>query len=416
MKLFKYSYFVFVNYFWIVTVSSLLLIAFGAKQYLISMLLPIAFYALAYASRKKQNLTIFDVLIICILISDVISWAINDYRFKSTLIMRHIIGPVSYMFIYYVGRNLPVEKSYKVFKASLLPALITSVIGIYCFFFPPAWYFSIMEDGNLSSLEALRLHSIFTSPYTLAYMDTFLLGYIFFQIFQNNEQITRYKYHIAIFVITLAFCMMRAPMAGTAIYFLLALLLSCLSMGKWKKLIYAVLGVVMLSGILFTVMKNTNAQYVDFLLEKFDIVSEKNSTFVEDRYKLMEADESFFGDGAGRHNLWADDYVVGSSMRDGEYQKLMQEVGYVGQYIYIILIVLVMIKCLFHPKHLLFEFSTMAFLLIAMIGAAPLSTIDKSCFVFWLVMGRVASFKKTRTITTKATSVQTQRSIINVKI
>lgn len=187
-------------------------------------------------------------------------------------------------------------------------------------------------------------------------------------------------------------------------------------MGKWKKLIYAVLGVVMLSGILFTVMKNTNAQYVDFLLEKFEIVSEKNSTFVEDRYKLMEADESFFGDGAGRHNLWADDYVVGSSMRDGEYQKLMQEVGYVGQYIYIILIVLVMIKCLFHPKHLLFEFSTMAFLLIAMIGAAPLSTIDKSCFVFWLVMGRVASFKKTRTITTKATSVQTQRSIINVKI
>lgn len=164
-------------------------------------------------------MTIFDVLIICILISDVISWAINDYRFKSTLIMRHIIGPVSYMFIYYVGRNLPVEKSYKVFKASLLPALITSVIGIYCFFFPPAWYFSIMEDGNLSSLEALRLHSIFTSPYTLAYMDTFLLGYIFFQIFQNNEQITRYKYHIAIFVITLAFCMMRAPMAGTAIYF-----------------------------------------------------------------------------------------------------------------------------------------------------------------------------------------------------
>lgn len=416
MKLFKYSYFVFVNYFWIVTVSSLLLIAFGAKQYLISMLLPIAFYALAYASRKKQNLTIFDMLIICILISDVISWAINDYRFKSTLIMRHIIGPVSYMFVYYVGRNLPVEKSYKVFKASLLPALITSVIGIYCFFFPPSWYFSIMEDGALASLEALRLHSIFSSPYQLAYLDCFLLGYIFFRIFQYNDSFKKYKYHIVVFVITLVFCMMRAPMVGVALYLFFGLLLSSIVKGNFKKLINVLIGLIVMIGVMFVVLKNTNAQYVDYLAEKFEIVFEKNSTFVEDRYKLMEADESFFGDGAGRHNLWADDYVVGSSMRDGEYQKLMQEVGYVGQYIYIILIVLVMIKCLFHPKHLLFEFSTMAFLLIAMIGAAPLSTIDKSCFVFWLVMGRVASFRKTRTVTAKTTSVQTQRSIINVNI
>ena len=416
MKLFKYSYWVYVNYFWIMTVSAVLYIAFGAKQYLISFLLPISYFVLAFFSQRKKGFTIFDGLILCIFVSDIISWLLNDYLFKATLILRHIIGPVSYMMVYFVGRNLSVEKSYKVFHVSLLPALITSIIGIYCFFFPPSWYFNVMEDGALSSLESLRLHSIFSSPYNLAYMNTFLLGYIFFQIFQHNEPIGKYKFHIVIFVITLAFCMMRAPMVGTAIYFFLALMLSCFVAGKWKKFIYAILGVVMLAGIVYVVMKNTNAQYVDFLVEKFEIVSDENSTFVEDRYRLMEAKDSYFGDGAGRHNLWADDYVVGSSMRDGEYQKLLQEVGYVGQYIYIILIVLVMVKCLFNFKYLLFEFSTMAFLLIAMIGAAPLSTIDKSSFVFWLVMGRVASFKKRKIISTNTVPTKSQHSIINVNI
>lgn len=410
---YKYSYWLYEHNFWVVCISSLLLILFGAKQYLVSVLLPAAFCALAYASRKKHPMNIFDMFIVLILISDVISWIINDYRFKNVLIFRHIMGPISYMMVYFVGRNLSVEKSYKVFESSLLPALITSVVGIYCFFFPPAWYFNIMEDGALSSLEALRLHSIFSSPYQLAYLDCFLLGYIFFRIFQYNESVNKYKYHIVIFVITLAFCMMRAPMVGVVLYFLSSLLLSSIVKGNFKKLIYSIVGVVALIGIILVVLKHTNAQSVDFLIDKFEIVSDKNSTFVEDRYKLMEADESFFGDGAGRHNLWADDFNVGTSIRDGEYQKLMQEVGYFGQYIYIALIVLVILKSMKNYRYLLFEMSTMIFLFVSMIGACPLSTSDKSSFVFWLVMGRVASFRKTKLRDSKFKDFRSNQSIIN---
>lgn len=174
------------------------------------------------------------------------------------------------------------------------------------------------------------------------------------------------------------------------------LLLSSIVKGNFKKLINVLIGLIVMIGVMFVVLKNTNAQYVDYLAEKFEIVSDKNSTFVEDRYKLVEADESFFGDGAGRHNLWADDFNVGTSIRDGEYQKLMQEVGYFGQYIYITLIVLVILKSMKNYRYLLFEMSTMIFLLVSMIGACPLSTGDKSSFVFWLVMGRVASFRKTK--------------------
>lgn len=43
MKLFKYSYWLYEYNFWVVCISSLLLILFGAKQYLISILLPLSF-------------------------------------------------------------------------------------------------------------------------------------------------------------------------------------------------------------------------------------------------------------------------------------------------------------------------------------------------------------------------------------
>ena len=283
------------------------------------------------------------------------------------------------------------------------------------FFFPPSWYFSIMEDGALASLEDLRLHSIFSSPYQLAYLDCFLLGYIFFRIFQYNDSFKKYKYHIVVFVITLVFCMMRAPMVGVALYLFFGLLLSSIVKGNFKKLINVLIGLIVMIGVMFVVLKNTNAQYVDYLAEKFEIVSDKNSTFVEDRYKLVEADESFFGDGAGRHNLWADDFNVGTSIRDGEYQKLMQEVGYFGQYIYITLIVLVILKSLKNYRYLLFEMSTMIFLFVSMIGACPLSTSDKSSFVFWLVMGRVASFRKTKLRDSKFNDFRSNQSIINVR-
>ena len=414
-NLYKYSYWLYEQNFWVVCLSSLLVILFGVKQYLVSILLPIAFFVLAYSSRRKNDVNIFDVFIWLILISDVISWTINDYRFKGVLVFRHIMGPVSYMMVYYVGRNLSVDKSYKVFQTSLLPALITSIIGIYCFFFPPSWYFSIMEDGALSSLEALRLHSIFSSPYQLAYLDCFLLGYIFFRIFQYNDSLKKYKYHIVVFVITLAFCMMRAPMVGVALYLFFGLLLSSIVKGNFKKLINVLIGLIVMIGVMFVVLKNTNAQYVDYLVEKFEIVSDKNSTFVEDRYRLAEADESLFGDGAGRHNIWVDNYIPGTSMRDGEYQKLMQEVGYFGQYTYIFLIVLVILKSLKNYRCLLFEMSTMIFLLVSMIGACSLSTGDKSSFVFWLVMGRVASFRKTKLRDSKFNDFRSNQSIINVR-
>lgn len=47
-------------------------------------------------------------------------------------------------------------------------------------------------------------------------------------------------------------------------------------------------------------------------------------------------------------------------------------------------------------RYMLFEFSVISFLLLSMIGACPLSTVDKSPILFWLVIGRVAALKPSK--------------------
>lgn len=395
-RIYKCSLWLFENFFWVTTISALLGLMFGFKQYLISALLPSAYIACALISIKKIRFNIFDAFVFAILIDDVVSWLINSYPYRSTLAFRHILGPVAYMMVYFIGRTLPAERVYSVFERSMLPALLVSIVGIYCFFFPPSWYYGTMSDGLYAGLEALRLHSIFSSPYQLAYMLAFLLSYILFRIFQYDESWKLYRWYVIVFVITMAFCMMRAPMAGVLIALAMSLLYTSIVRGKVKVMLYGIGGILIVCGILLVVLKSTNAEYVDFLIDKFDFLSGEDDDFVERRYDLMEAKVSILGDGAGRHNIWADDYVLGTSLRDGEYQKLLQEVGIVGRFLYVCFFVFAILKCMINYRSLLFEFSMISFLLISMIGACSLSTVDKSPMLFWLVIGRVAAFKSSK--------------------
>ena len=128
-----------------------------------------------------------------------------------------------------------------------------------------------------------------------------------------------------------------------------------------------------------------------FLNDKIETAM--GSEFLVDRFNLIEAHESMIGDGAGRHNIWAREF--GSFvMPDGEYQKLLQEVGFVGLTIYIVLFSLAVFKCVINIKYLLFELCVIMFLLISMIGADPLSTVDKHPIIYWMIIGRVSAFSQ----------------------
>lgn len=388
MNLYNLPYLVYKHYFLIICISSVLGICFGMKQYLISVLQPVVCFYLAFNTPKRCNTNIFDILVACIFCSSIISWLTNDYSSKVELIYRHILGPINYMMGYYIGRNMNVNESYSIFRTSLIPVLIVSIIGLYCFFFNPGWY---VNGAAFRGFDSLRLRSIFPSPYTITYYLAFLLGFISLHIFQHNGNVKQYKYCIPFFVITLLLGLMRTPIVAVLIFFFISLLHSCIYNGQIKVLLYSFFAVVLLCFTITIVLKNTDTMYVEGIYEKFEVLTDDDNEYIEKRYKLHEADISLFGDGAGRHNIWAEDYGQ-QSIRDGEYQKLKQEVGVVGETIYIILITLIVLKCLVNFRNLPFELSCMLFLLISMIGANPLSTCDKHSLIFWLIIGRVSSY------------------------
>ena len=149
--------------------------------------------------------------------------------------------------------------------------------------------------------------------------------------------------------------------------------------------------------VLCVLVWNIMQRYMDmesimFLLEKLEVATDSSGDFYEKRATLFVADDTLWGDGAGRHAIYAEQYNL-DSIRDTCYQRLFQEVGCIGLMLHLLLFGCIIIKCLRHYKHLGFELSVMVFLLISMIGADPLATPDKHCFFYWLVIGRVASFK-----------------------
>lgn len=383
-------------YFWIVVLDTLIAFLFG-KHYLFSVIVPLSYFILSLFLPKRKSFFFADIFVLLILVSTIMSWLFNEYAFKKELIFRHIMGPMSYMACYFIGRNYKREGLYTFLEKALLPAAITSLIGIYCFFFSPSWYMSILyassESGELSH-EALRLHSIFSSPYLLSYMNAILLIHIIFRIVKHGVPIKKYLIYILIFTVTLIFCMMRAPMAAVLIGLSVSIMYMVLIRKKISMLFYTVFGIGIASLIIIFSLSLSNAETIDFFIEKFEILTDKNDNFIENRYKLYESEFSLFGDGAGRHNIFADDYVPKSSIKDGEYQKIQQEIGFVGMLFYAILLIFILLKSLYYFRYLTFELCIICFLLISMIGANPLSTPDKHCFIFWLIMGLVASFGK----------------------
>lgn len=389
MKLYKYAYYIYLNYFWIISLSAILGIVFGVKQYLISVFLPTVWYFLAFYPRKFRRPNVYDLFILAIFLIDIVSWCVNEYPCKRELIFRHFMGPLAYMMAYFIGRNMDVNLSYRLFRISMLPTAIMGIVGIYCFFSPPTWY---LHNINYLNFDSLRLRSIFPSPYTLTYFTTFLLGFILYRFYQYGEYEKRYNYYIPVFAIVMLLGLMRTPIVAVGNFFTFSFLHFCIYKGRIGVFVRTMVGALLLLVTITFVVSKTDTKYVKGISQKFEILVDGNKNYVGKRYNLHKSDNTLFGDGAGRHNIWAESYG-GRSMRDGEYQKIKQETGLIGQSIYIVFFILLIIKCIFHFKYLPFELSVLLFLLISMIGAAPLSTEDKHCFLFWLIIGRVSAFK-----------------------
>lgn len=391
----------FYNYFWIITITAILHRSIDVGWFG-TLVLPIILYSCLFRKPLNIDFNVIDVVWIIMLFWMILTWTYNDYPNQGILIVRCIAGQIGEMMTYWIARNTSKDCISKIIKKAYTPLVITAIVGIYCFFYRPSWYVHIIEAplynrvDNVSAsqyLEAYRLRSIFPSPYTLAYFSAITLIYEFFILVRGRVRKRNRIYHyalITLLVVTMLLTMMRAPVACALIGFLISIYYGYRYYRISKIfLILLFTTTLTISCIPFILPTMDNSTYMYFQ-SKVNSVTEDPNSFVERRLFLDKRGTELLGDGVGRHSMHADKYNPGTSIRDGEYMKIIQEQGYIGLGIFIIMCSIAIFFCMMNLKSLGFELCIILMLLICMIGANPLSTGDKHPIIYWLALGRIS--------------------------
>ena len=393
------SNFVFVNYFWLISITAILHVITGVG-WLTTLLFPIVIFICLVRSREPISLNHIDILWICSFVWMMATWTYNSYDHKPILIFRCFISQIAYMLTYWISRRNSDDYIGSIIKNSYYPLIFVSIIGLYCFALRPSWYVNMVsmtmeatntELSSMNLLEAFRLRSVFDSPYELAYFGAITIVFEIFLLIKSSEINVRNHVSLLLLLSVVVLCtMMRAPISCTIIGFFLSIIWGYIYLTD-SKILETFLSVLVISILVILVIQQVAGDSFSYLTYKFDSVSSESS-LLSDRLFLQEADYSWFGDGVGRHSIDASKFEGGAPMLDGEYMKMIQEQGFIGLFIFFLLVVFSLIKAIRHYKYLYFEFWLILMLLICMVGANALSTGDKHPFIFWLAFGQISRF------------------------
>ena len=396
---------IFINYFALLFISAIILLITN-KDWVFNILFPLSIWGLLFKYRANYvKYNTIDVLWILHLFWIFQTWLFNDFPHKSTIVFYTIISHITYMMAYWISRKSSISYLDLIIRQSFLPFLFASIIGIYCFLYRPDWYMTMISNQAIEAsiyttdenvfTDAFRLRSIFGDAYTMSYFSALMLIFLSFYCVKmkwkndnyNGSYITML---IIISIIVIVFCMMRAPIVC-------ALLGFCLSLLMRRKLIrYFLIALIItpcvniLVNITFSKIDPNTEEYVKTKITS--VTGKGNDEFVKERLFLMKTEDTLFGDGVGRHSVRADFYIPGTMLPDGEYMKIIQEEGYIGLLITILIFGIGLIKGLKNFTHLYLETTIILMLFICMIGANPLSTANKHCFIYWIALGQISKY------------------------
>ena len=405
------------NYYWIITFGGLFWLATGSA-WLDATLIPMVIYALFFFFKKgKRRHSLLDSLWWLLFLWPFFTWITNDYPHKLELILRCFSEQISYMFVYWIVRNKTYINVANIIKSAYLPLILTVIIGIYCFIFEPSWYASRTKDfaTDFEEFEFKRLRSIFMDGYVIMYLCAIVIVYEFFLLAKGNLKIyvphrtsirNKLKAYfnpngepmhlmligICFFAIFLG--IQRSAIVAIFVGLMLAVYyaLRYTSIKNIGNLLKIFIFSLLLCIISITTMEGEQQL---FYVRKVASVVEDSETLASDRmFHNKRYEYDLVGDGTGRHNMYADNYNPYTSMRDGEYNKILTEQGYIGAGLYILFVVVALFKAWINFRYLGFEFAMIFVLLISMIGANPLSTFDKHPVLFWMIFGQIANFRR----------------------
>lgn len=412
--------FLFLNYYWVITVGGLFWLATG-RAWLDATLIPLLVYILLFAGGRVKNKSILDFLWWLCFLWGVMTWIFNDYPHKPELIIRCISEQLAYMLAYWVVRKNERINMNTIIKAAYLPLIITTIIGIYCFIFEPAWYASRTKDftTDFEEFEFKRLRSIFMDGYVIMYMCAIVVIYEFFLLSKgqlSNKKsikrgfIKRIKNNLAptgepmhlIFIGLCCFAIFLGIQRSAIAAIIAGLFLSIYYSWRYTSIknVSSLLVIAMFSlFICVAAIINMEGEQQLFYIDKVLSVTEDSQSLASERLvHNKNVEYTLIGDGMGRHNLYADQYNPYTSLRDGEYNKLMTEQGYIGAFLYLLFCLCAILKSCRNFRYLGFELAMIFALLISMIGANPISTFDKHPILFWMIFGQIANFDSRRQV------------------
>ena len=396
---FSASYY-FQNYFWLFTIGTAVQIVTG-KGYLISIFFPAVLYYLAWNHGKgKVKKNIFDLLWIIFFLLSIYTWLFNEFAYKKELIIRFFFAQGAYMMAYWIGRNVKQNFLQSVIENAFKPLLITAIIGIYLYLVKPDWYMLFLlqqfsEIGNQAFQEFARLRSIFASPYVLAYFCSFVISYNWFKIFSSKKTGKGIYFYQVILITTSFFCMMRAPIACWMLSLGLAIFYN-MKYFKGKRFLKKISPFVLIASLMLPLaISKMDTDDFSFFTDKIKSVSSssQSANLLKERLMLYNIKESLWGEGAGRHAFYADDYPPNYQLPDNEYQKVIVEVGFFGLITLCSLWVLALLKGMFYFKHLYYETCLVITCIFTMSGASSLTIVNEHPFIFWLALGQISRFE-----------------------
>lgn len=295
---------------------------------------------------------------------------------------------------YLLGRS-PMFKDCDLMDRAKWPLVFAFVSGLYFHFYMPAWYMnfkmSSLEDVVSNSVsDWTRLGGFWAWSYFLGYISLFYLMYeiklrVIDGVYRKWFWPTTFSSLLVLF-----FAQQRVSIAYFIIFILLLYIVTTKSLPRLIiKMALLSFGVLI---VLFVVYKITEIYLGDEFLTYFLNRSVDNdSNLVLDRISMFEKfvnTITFFGQGIGMYSHFA--IAIGKEgISDCDYLRIPNEIGLVGAFYLLIIILAVLIMGAKRIKRNFYETNVVSFLLAAMIGAAPLEAFSLHPYMYWFCMGRI---------------------------
>lgn len=400
----KYSYLYLSSFFWVVFISQILslVVPIDFKINLLFALLGI-FFGLYYLFDIRK-FVLMDVIVLVYMAYILFNGFSIDYLNHWKYLYRAIVVQFAWIFFYFIGRKTYYSTEL-IIKNMQKPLIFCMICGLVFFIYPPSWYMQMkMEQLSFGytekdTFETFRLSSFWGHPYVISYAVFIYYTYIINKLFsQGSNKMLVLQVLICLIVLLLA------QMRVAILMFLVAFVYHVLvyTGKKIKKFIFTILLTIALSSslvyVFYSYIPVPVQEYVESRILGLTEEEEMTGRFEHTGGGISVANE-LWGNGFGRYDYEARQQGK-FAIVDNEYQNHYAELGYIGLFFLISILLLSIVRFFWSPS-LHIEFLLLVFSIIACIGASVFSNHHQYAYFFWFCIGRLWNSKYIKIIKRK---------------